>query len=588
MSFPPKYSHSSTSFCRVPLELPGELYVSPMPYGRYDRERVFRHYLRQKIQKVVVLLSDEEIDSRCRRDLKKLYARHQMEMIQFPMVDFLQPGHARMDQLIPELLINLRAGDRIAVHCHAGVGRSSVIVACLAAVILERPVDQVIAFLREHMETNITVEQKRFITGWVERLRENRPEDPVIIRTAEVIATGAELLQGRTLNRHGFTLGGLLTDFGITLQRETVLPDEAVKIRDAVMEALNRTDLVIITGGLGPTEDDCTREAVAEALGRHVVSHAGSDAHLQDYFDRMGRIPTEAQRRQARVIDGASAYMNPVGIAPGQRLTINNRRHVWLLPGPPRELDGLVRTALRPWLAASVARPDRHLRVFRILGHSESRVEERVRAHGIPGGVDVAYCARPGSVELRFTGPEAAVDPLREWVLREAYPEDVLNENGLGLEEEVGRRLLERGQSLTTAESCTAGGIAERITDVPGSSAYFLGGVVAYANRIKVEALGVDADILESEGAVSEGVALQMARGVRGRFGSDWGLGITGIAGPGGGSPEKPVGLFYVAVSGPGREEVRRCLVSGDRAQIRDHGVQRALELLWRCLRRFP
>jgi len=585
MPFLPTYSHSSTSFCRVPLDVPGELYVSPMPYGRYDRERVFRYFLREKIEKVVVLLSDEEIARRCKKDLKKLYARHRMEMTQFPMVDFLQPGHARMDCLIPELLRDLRSGKRIAVHCHAGVGRSSVIVACLAAVILNRPVEQVIAFMRGHMETNITVEQKRFITGWVDRLRENRPGEPVMIRTAEVIATGAELLQGRTLNRHGFTLGGLLTDFGIPLQRETVLPDESVKIRDAVLEALNRADLVIVTGGLGPTDDDCTREAVADAVGRRVVSDPAADAHLQDYFERMGRKPTGAQCRQALVIDGAVAYMNPVGIAPGQRLSLNNQRHVWLLPGPPRELHGLVRTALRPWLEASVARPDRHLRVFRILGHSESRVQDQVRARGVPAGVDVAYCARPGSVELRFTGPESEVEGLREWVLKEGYPGDVLNESGESIEEELGKCFRERGETLATAESCTAGGIAERITDVPGSSRYFLGAVVAYANRVKCESLGVEEELLEREGAVSGAVALQMARGVRERLGSDWGVSITGIAGPGGGSPEKPVGLFFVAVSGPAGEETRRHLVSGDRAQIRDHGCQRAMELLWRCLR---
>lgn len=569
----------------MPLDVPGELYVSPMPYGRYDRERVFRKYLRQKIQKVVVLLSDDEIARRCKRDLKKLYSRNGMEVIQFPMVDFLQPGHARMDRLIPDLLSALRAGDRIAVHCHAGVGRSSVIVACLSAVILDRPVDQVIAFMREHMETNITVEQKRFIAGWVERLRENRPDEPIVIRTAEVIATGAELLQGRTLNRHGFTLGALLTDFGITLQRETVLPDEPVKIRDAVSEALNRADLVLVTGGLGPTDDDCTREAVGEALSRTVVSHPESDTHMQQYFDRMGRVPTEAQRRQAQIIDGAAVYMNPVGIAPGQRLSLNNQRHVWLLPGPPRELDGLVRTALRPWLEQAVARPDRHLRVFRLLGHSESSVQERVRARGVPEGVDVAYCARPGSVELRFTGPEAAVNLMRDWVMSEGYPEDVLNENGRSLEEEIGGLLRKLGETLATAESCTGGGIAERITDIPGSSDYFLGSVIAYANRIKTAMLGIREEDLAREGAVSETVALQMASGVRERLGSVWGVSITGIAGPGGGSVEKPVGLFYVAVSGPGVNEVRRFIVSGDRAQVRDHGCQRALELLWRKLR---
>lgn len=581
MAFLPTYSYSSTSFCRVPLEVPGALYVSPMPYGRYDRDRVFRFYKKQGVEKVVVLLSDAEIEKRCKRDLKKLYARHGMIMLQFPMVDFLQPGHARMDKLIPELARDLRSGVRIAVHCHAGVGRSSVIVACLAAVVLNQPVEEVIAFMRQHMETNITVEQKKFIAGWVERLQESRPGEPVLLRSAEVIATGAELLQGRTLNRHGYALGGLLTGFGIPLQRETVLPDHKAVIREEVMEALNRCDLLIVTGGLGPTDDDVTREAVAEAVAREVVHVEAADQHLEAYFARMNREPTEAQRRQACVIDGAAVYLNPVGIAPGQRLTLNNKRHVWLLPGPPRELDGLLETALRPWLEANVARADRHLRIFRLLGHSESRVQEAVRAQPVSPEVEVAYCARPGSVELRFTGPAKEVAPLTAWV-REHYAGDLLNETGASLEQELGRLLLARGQTVATAESCTAGGVAERLTDVPGSSGYFWGGVVAYDNRVKTAQLGVDAALLAAEGAVSAPVALAMARGVRERLQTDWGIGVTGIAGPGGGTAEKPVGLFFVGICGPGLEQTHRHQVSGNRGQIREHAVNRALEGLWR------
>jgi nicotinamide-nucleotide amidase len=580
-SFLKRYSHSSTSFVRIPLEAAGALWVSPMPYGRYDRDRVFRAYKAEKLTRVVVLLSDDEIAKRCSRDLKKLYARHSMQVTQFPMIDFLQPGHGNMDRLVPELVKALRAGEKIAIHCHAGVGRSSVVVSCLVAVLHNLSVEDAIAFVRTHMESNITVEQKHFISGWIERLHESRPGDPILLRGAEVIATGSELLQGRTLNQHGHTLGRLLTGFGIPLLRETVLPDHSAAIRSVVSEALARSDLVIVTGGLGPTDDDLTLEAVADAVGRRTLHEASADAHLEAWFQRVGRVPSEAQRRQARVIDGASVYLNPAGIAPGQRLTLSNSRHLWLLPGPPRELHALVASALQPWLESATARADRVMAVFRILGHSESAVEKTVISFAPAPGVDCAYCARPGSVELRFTGPLEQVEKLRTDVRRH-FAADLLNESGDSLEQEVGKRLLARGERVATAESFTAGGIAERLTDVPGSSAYVVGGIVAYDNAIKVRELGVDPAVLAEHGAVSEAVAGQMADGVRKKMGVEWGLSVTGIAGPGGGSETKPVGLFFVGIASAAGLEVFRFQVNGDRAQIREHGVQRALECLWR------
>ena len=405
------------------------------------------------------------------------------------------------------------------------------------------------------------------------------------ISGAEVVATGAELLQGRTLNRHGYTLGGMLTGLGIPLLRETVVPDDVQQICEAVLAALARVDCVFVTGGLGPTEDDVTREAVAEALNCAVISDAAADAHLQAYFDRLDRQPTDEQRQQARVLAGAEVFMNPVGIAPGQCIGLENGRTVWLLPGPPRELNGLIQTAVMPWLIRHVERADIHLRVFRILGHSESRVQERLRAEGnVPEGVAVAYCARPGSVELRFQGAGHHLDALTDWV-RRVYAGDLLNETGEAIEMMIGRMLRERGQTLSTAESCTAGGIAERVTDVPGSSAYFLGGVIAYANEVKVRELGVREETLAAHGAVSEATAREMAEGVRTRLETDWGLSITGIAGPGGGTPEKPVGLFWVGLAHSEGSTAFRFQVNGDRQQIRDHGIQRALEVLWRGLR---
>lgn len=572
---------SNTSFCRIPLRVAGELYVSPMPYGRYDSERVFRYFKQEQIQRVVILLSDREIKKRCKRDLKKLYQKHHMAVTQFPMVDFLQPGHGDMDQLIPELADRLRKGERVAVHCHAGVGRTSVVVACLVAVLEHYRIEECIELVKAHMETNITVEQKRFITGWVERLHVSDPGDPLIIRSAELITTGSELLQGRTLNQHGFKVGALLTSFGIPMVQETVLPDDPASIEFHVLQAVSRSDLVIITGGLGPTDDDLTREAVAKGLHRNVIQHPPSNDHLTEYFVRFRRTPTPKQRRQSLVIEGAEVYQNPVGIAPGQRLTLSTSRHLWLLPGPPRELEALLESAMRPWLAKAITRRDHHQRIFRIVGQSESEVQEKVSRMKNFREVDIAYCATPGSVELRFTGTEDRVDELQNQT-RRVFAGDVLNETGDVLEVELGERLLQTSQTVSVAESCTAGGIGERISSVPGCSAYFVGGIIAYSNAIKRDDLQVDPEVLEREGAVSEPVAAQMAEGIRVRMATDWGVSITGIAGPGGGTEQKPVGLFYVGIAGPDYLQVRKFQVGGDRAHIREHGIQRAMTELWR------
>jgi len=579
------HASEHSSFNRIPLKVPGELYVSPMPYGRYDNQRVFRFFRQEEVQRVVMLLSDQEIRKRCRKDLKKLYARNRMEVTQFPMVDFLQPGHGDMDKLIPELAERLREGERIVIHCHAGVGRSSVVVACLVAVLEHMRLEECIEHVKNHMETNITVDQKRFISGWVERLHESDPDAPLVLRSAELITTGSELLQGRILNRHGYTLGGLLTSFGLPLVREIIIPDDAHAIEHAVLEAVSRSDLVIVTGGLGPTDDDRTLEAVGKALRRDIVSNAEADRHLTDFFITLRRTPSAQQKRQARVLDGAAVYMNPVGIAPGQRLTLSNSRHLWLLPGPPRELNGLIDSALQPWLDRAITRDDHHQRIFRIVNQSESTVQDKVKAFRNHREVETAYCATPGSVELRFTGKEEDVNELRAQVLQ-TFREDVLNETGDPVELEIARILTERQQTLSVAESCTAGGLGKRLTDVAGASSYFEGGIICYSNQVKIRQLGVDPALLESEGAVSKAVAMQMAQGARTALNTDWGVSVTGIAGPGGGSPEKPIGLFYIGVAGPKGGSVIEYQVKGNRDQIREQEIQRGLINLWKALSR--
>lgn len=580
-------SSSSTSFTRIPLNVPGELYISPMPYGRYDSERVFRYFKQEEIQRVVMLLSDSEIKKRCKKDLKKLYQKNKIEITQFPMVDFLQPGHGDMDQLIPDLAEKLRDGERIVVHCHAGVGRSSVVAACLVAIIQHTGIEESIEHVKKNMETNITVEQKRFISGWIERLHEYQPDDPLVIRSAELITTGSELLQGRTLNQHGFRLGALLTSFGIPMLRETLLPDDPAAIEAQVLESVSRSDLVIITGGLGPTDDDLTREAVASGLHRKVIHHEESDNHLTNYFVQLRRTPTQKQRKQALVIDGATVYMNPVGIAPGQHLKLSNSRHLWLLPGPPRELDGLLESAMRPWLEKAITRRDHHQGIFRIVGQSESLVQEKVLKMNNFREVEIAYCATPGSVELRYTGTADRVSEMKAQT-RKVFAGDLLNETGDFIEVELAALLHDRMETLALGESCTAGAVSERISTVPGCSDYFLGGVIAYANEVKIRELAVSPETLGRVGAVSDEVAAEMAVGVRKKFNSTWGVSITGIAGPGGGTAEKPVGLFYVGVSGENYLKVSKFQAGGNRSQIREYGVQRSMSELWRALKAVP
>jgi len=275
--------------------------------------------------------------------------------------------------------------------------------------------------------------------------------------------------------------------------------------------------------------------------------------------------------------------MNPVGIAPGQRLTLSNSRHLWLLPGPPRELRGLMKTALRPWMETAITRKDHHQAIFRLAGQSESAVQETVTRMNNFREVDIAYCATPGSVELRFIGTEPRVNELVAQT-RKMFAADIVNETGEEVVTEVASLLRNRHQTVSVAESCTGGGLGQCFTSIPGASEFFPGGVIAYANAVKTEQLGVTTDLLDRSGAVSAECAEQMAAGIRDRLNTDWGVSITGVAGPGGGSAEKPIGLFFIGIAGPDGTRVHRHQVGGDRDQIRDHAIQRALVALWREL----
>ena len=402
----------------------------------------------------------------------------------------------------------------------------------------------------------------------------------------ELVSTGSELLSGRTVNRHAQALGERLGWMGFTLARDTTVPDNLEAIQEALRGALDRVDVVLVSGGLGPTSDDVTPEAVAGLFGRKVVIDPVSLHALRRRYERLGRAVTPAAERQARIVASAVALSNAVGAAPGERLDVGGKT-VFILPGPPTEFLAVLEQHVLPWLdAAAPDRPRSRGEILMVCGLGESDIVARFDKAGFPpADLVVAYCAAPGRIEVRFeTGPRGG-DP--EAAAKEACRLLGGHVYAVGREdmEEVVGRLLSRGKkTLATAESCTGGLLGGQITSVSGSSAYYRGGVIAYANDVKLAHLGVSPEILEREGAVSADVAEQMAAGVRERFGSDFGLGITGIAGPEGGTLEKPVGLVFLALASGSFVRVRQYRFGGDRIRVREWSVRMALDMLRRHL----
>ena len=402
----------------------------------------------------------------------------------------------------------------------------------------------------------------------------------------ELVSTGLELLTGRTVNTHAHTLARQLAPLGLRLLRDTTVPDDREVIRQAVAEALQRVDLVVVSGGLGPTSDDLTREAVADLTGVGLVMHEPSRQAIRDRYARVGRVLNDSVERHALVLEGAEVMMNPVGLAPGEDIRFQGQ-HIFLLPGPPHEFEAILAEHLVPRLAGLAPAPPQEMRMFQICGIGESDLISRLGGNDFPGaGLEVAYCAGLGRVEVRLWGsPEKRADLDRvAGQLRAVAGPCVFAERPALMEEVVAEQLTGFGLTLATAESCTGGLVAHRLTNIAGSSAWFRGGMVAYANEAKVRDLGVSESILQTDGAVSAAVARAMAEGVRARFGTDLGLGITGIAGPGGGTAQKPVGLVFCAVADARGTDVKEHRFNGRRAIIKEWSAQMALDLVRRRL----
>lgn len=414
------------------------------------------------------------------------------------------------------------------------------------------------------------------------------------VRTAEILAVGSELLTPFRIDTNSLYLTAQLNALGIDVRGKSVVGDEAGELEARVRDALGRADLVITTGGLGPTADDLTREAVASVLGLPLVEDAALVDAIRSRFDRRGLRMPDANRRQAAVPAGATVLANPNGTAPGLLLTVGDRMIV-LLPGPPRELQPIFETSVRPVLAARASGRRVWRRVIKVAGRPESSVEEiahpiyaPLAAGEVP--IETTILASPGVIELHLSARgddesaiAAALDRGVEQLAAALAPA-VFSVDGRSLEEVVGGLLVARAQRLAVAESCTGGLMAGRLTDVAGSSAWFAGGVVAYANQVKVDLLDVPADLIAAHGAVSEPVGRAMADGVRRRCQADVGVGITGIAGPSGGTVDKPVGTVVIAVATAAGVEARTVRFSGDRSVIRQHAVNQALEQVRRAL----
>jgi nicotinamide-nucleotide amidase len=415
----------------------------------------------------------------------------------------------------------------------------------------------------------------------------------------ELITIGDELLLGFTIDTNAAHIARTLAASGIEIVRRTTVGDEAGNIAAAVREALDRTGAVITTGGLGPTSDDLTKPAIAKIFGRDIQLDEALASKLEERWHARfpnSRFPA-TNRTQAEIPEGARILSNRHGTAPGIWLEDERGRWVAMLPGVPREMRGMLVEELLPAIKARSKGEQSVVlsRTLRTTGIAESAVAELLGPAflGGPetelGSLPLAYLPGIAGVDLRVTTkglPRARAEKLLEDAilkLKSRVAAYTYGEDDADLAAVVLEQCRASGYKLAVAESCTGGMLGERLTSVPGSSDVFLGGVIAYHNDVKLELLGVRREDVERYGAVSEQVAVQMASGVREKLGADVGVSVTGIAGPGGGTAEKPVGLVWIAVHGS-ESKARRFHVVGDRAEIRQRAAQAALEMVRRAL----
>ncbi len=412
---------------------------------------------------------------------------------------------------------------------------------------------------------------------------------------AEIISVGTELLLGDTIDTNAAYISRALSELGIDLKRRVTVGDNEERIIRAVREALSRADIAITIGGLGPTEDDITKEACSAAIGVSLLPDEESAEYIRNYFKKRKIKLPERNLKQAVRPESGRIIPNDVGTAPGA-IFEKDGKVVICLPGPPFELIPMFENTVKPYLR-EIQGPSAKMIVsqtLKLCGIGESQAEELIRDIIHSDNPTVAPYAKMGEVHLRITAKVSNEAEAKELIsgmqskLMERIGEYVFGVNDTTLEQAVVNLMAAKKLTLGTAESCTGGLVSNRITNVPGSSEVFLGGIVAYSNAIKNSLLAVPEAILAEYGAVSAPVAAEMAEGARNALGSHIGIGITGIAGPSGGTKEKPVGLVYMSISHAGEEtpEVREHHFNGSRVDIKTRAAQAALTMLWEFLKR--
>jgi nicotinamide-nucleotide amidase len=407
----------------------------------------------------------------------------------------------------------------------------------------------------------------------------------------ELIFVGTELLLGQIINTNAAYLGENLASLGVDLYHSSVIGDNVDRIKEAIQIALDRANLVLVTGGLGPTFDDITREGIAAAIGREMVYDPQVMAQIEEHFKRVRHPILPIHRRQAYVLSsGCQVVPNPIGSAPGLIVEAGGR---WIIamPGVPREMKRMCEDAIFSWIAEKAGKVVIKSKVLKVCGMGESMVANELQEIVDPlTNPTIAFLARPNEVSVRITAKASDSDEASRMItvvadqIKEKLRESVFAEDDQTMEQIIGILLSARHSTLAIAESCTGGSISDRITDVSGSSNYFQGAVVAYSNQIKTDLLGVSREDLSQHGAVSSPVAIQMAQGVRSLAETDYGLGITGIAGPTGATPQKPVGLVYVGLASQHGAYSKEFRFVGDRVTIKRRASQMALDILRREL----
>ena len=403
---------------------------------------------------------------------------------------------------------------------------------------------------------------------------------------AEIIAVGSELLTPDRLDTNSLFLTEELNKLGIEVVRKTIVGDNRELLAEAFRDALDRVPLIIASGGLGPTEDDLTRETVADLLGRKLIRNDAILRYIEGRFRQLGREMPAVNARQAMVPEGAQVMENPRGSAPGLWLE-DKGRFVVLLPGPPRELKPMCLEQVLPRLEKRRSGVRMFHRELRVAGMGESAVEQRIKPiYTRYGDVNTTILAAPGEIQIHlrmWTDQAAHAQKTLDDIVQGfelALTDRIYSQDGSSMEEVIARLLTMNNATISAAESCTGGLLAQRLTSIAGSSSYFLGGAVCYSNEMKTAWANVPAELIQTKGAVSTEVAIALADGIRRSVGSTLGVGITGIAGPGGGSDEKPVGTVHIALSHAGGVKERGVRFPGDREAIRWHASQLALDMV--------